>query len=61
MRDQATGRYLPAVIDVLTLDGAKIAAVTAFLTPQALPPHQSGPWASGTEMFSLFGLPAGLP
>ena len=31
--DAGTGRYAAAVIDVLTLDRGRIAAVTAFLTP----------------------------
>jgi ketosteroid isomerase-like protein len=55
--DQARGGYLPAVIDVLTLAGEKIAAVTAFLAAETLPPH-SGAWITGTELFARFGLPA---
>ena len=39
-------RYLPAVIDVLTLDGDRIASVTAFVTP---------------AIFPWFGLPESLP
>jgi RNA polymerase sigma-70 factor (ECF subfamily) len=39
-------RYELHVIDVLTLDGSRIAAVTAFLTP---------------EVYRRFGLPATLP
>jgi RNA polymerase sigma-70 factor (ECF subfamily) len=46
--DSASGQYLPAVIDVLTLDGDKIAAVTAFLL--------NGATAAAT--FASFGLPA---
>jgi RNA polymerase sigma-70 factor (ECF subfamily) len=38
--------YLPSVVDVLTLEGDRIAAVTAFLTP---------------EIFPSFGLPPELP
>jgi RNA polymerase sigma-70 factor (ECF subfamily) len=38
--------YLPGVLDVLTLDGARITAVTAFVTP---------------EIFASFGLPDALP
>ena len=44
--DQARNRFMPAVIDVLTLDGAKIAAVTAFLTAEVsadLPPAAPHP------------------
>jgi RNA polymerase sigma-70 factor (ECF subfamily) len=39
-------RYEALVLDVLTLDGDRIAAVTAFVTP---------------EIFARFGLPATLP
>ena len=48
--DSESGRYLAHVIDVLTLDGDKIAAVTAFL---------SGDAAAAT--FASFGLPPELP
>ena len=40
-----TGMYLPAAIDVLTLEGVLIREITAFITP---------------EVFSRFGLPAQL-
>jgi RNA polymerase sigma-70 factor (ECF subfamily) len=43
----ASGRYRPAVIDVLTLDGDKIAAVTAFLLDDS----------TAAETFTSFGLP----
>ena len=36
LHDPASGRYLPWVIDVLTLDGDRISAVTAFLAAAAL-------------------------
>jgi hypothetical protein len=42
-----TGGYLPAVIDVLTLEGDKIRSVVGFHT--------------GAEVFARFGLPAELP
>jgi RNA polymerase sigma-70 factor (ECF subfamily) len=58
--DQTKGRYAPAVIDVLTLDGEKIAAVTAFLTARTLEPPHSGAWVTGEELFSRFGLPLEL-
>jgi RNA polymerase sigma-70 factor (ECF subfamily) len=45
--DSASGRYQPAVIDVLTLDGDKIAAVTAFLLDDS----------TAAETFASFGLP----
>jgi RNA polymerase sigma-70 factor (ECF subfamily) len=44
--------YLPWVIDVLTLSGGKIAAVTAFIVGE-------GPDPAGT--FASFGLPARVP
>jgi RNA polymerase sigma-70 factor, ECF subfamily len=46
MLSEERRRYEPAVIDVLTLEGARIAAVTAFVTP---------------EIFPGFGLPEYLP
>ena len=54
--DQGQGCFTPAVIDVLTLDGDRIAAVTAFIV------HED-PQAPGkpAEVFSSFGLPAELP
>lgn len=65
--DHAKGRYVPAVIDVLTLDGDKIAAVTGFLAAEVdteLPPapHPGrATWITGTELFCRFGLPLELP
>jgi RNA polymerase sigma-70 factor, ECF subfamily len=58
--DEAGQRYLPAVIDVLTLDGGRIAAVTAFLTFGAGPQEPGCP-VTGAELFARFGLPLGLP
>jgi RNA polymerase sigma-70 factor (ECF subfamily) len=58
---EAKGEYVPAVIDVLTLDGEKIAAVTAFLAAETLPPSRSSGWITGTELFDRFGLPPGPP
>ena len=56
--DAGKGRYLPTVIDVLTLDGDKIAAVTAFLTYE----NQDRPGAvSDVDLFARFGLPAEPP
>jgi RNA polymerase sigma-70 factor (ECF subfamily) len=46
--EAASGRYEPAVLDVLTLDGEKIAAVTAFLLDDT----------NAAETFASFGLPA---
>jgi RNA polymerase sigma-70 factor, ECF subfamily len=63
---QAKRRYTPAVLDVLTLDGGKIADITSFMAaelstelPPAAPPR--GSWISGTQLFSRFGLPHDLP
>ncbi len=56
--DQASDHYVPAVIDVLTLDGDKITAVTGFLTAQTLQSPHSAAWFSGAEFFRHFGLPA---
>ena len=52
MFDPASARYLPHVIDVLTLDGAKVAAVTAFVFDAASDP---------VATFATFGLPPWLP
>ena len=47
----------PAVIDVLTLRGEQIAAVTAFLTAQVLEPPYSAAWVAGEQMFALSNCP----
>jgi RNA polymerase sigma-70 factor (ECF subfamily) len=57
---KASGRYIPWVIDVLTLEGDKITAVTAFLTAEAAEAPPSGSRVTGAELFSRFGLPAEL-
>ncbi len=54
-----TGRYRAAVIDVLTLDQGRIAAVTAFVTPWVSEVPAGG--ADSAEIFARFGLPAELP
>jgi RNA polymerase sigma-70 factor, ECF subfamily len=65
--DPAEARYTAAVIEVLTLDGAKIAASTGFMasdlfadtpSPQA---RARGSWVTGAQLFGRFGLPAELP
>jgi RNA polymerase sigma-70 factor (ECF subfamily) len=56
--DEASGRYAPWVIDVLTLEGSKIAAVTAFLAAEAAQPRSAANLVSGAQLFSRFGLPA---
>src|SRR5262249_31801521 len=35
--DQDSGRYVPAAIDVITLDGPSIVDITAFITPHVFP------------------------
>jgi RNA polymerase sigma-70 factor (ECF subfamily) len=59
--DSGTGRYAPHVIDVLTLNGDRIAAVTGFLTGDDLERPDTADQASAAEVFARFGLPAGLP
>jgi len=51
------GGFVPAVVDVLTMDGDKIAAVAGFHSADGLgvPP---GAWIGGPELFARFGLPA---
>jgi RNA polymerase sigma-70 factor (ECF subfamily) len=48
--DQDDGPYVPAAIDVLTLDGSSIVDITAFITPHVFPafglPRELGPSAS---------------
>jgi RNA polymerase sigma-70 factor (ECF subfamily) len=53
--DQARGCFTPAVIDVLTLDGDRIAAVTAFIF------HEGARDITPAEAFARFGLPTELP
>jgi RNA polymerase sigma-70 factor (ECF subfamily) len=57
--DRETGRFTPTVIDVLTLEGEKISAVTAFLAAETLP-QRSSDWVTGAELSARFGLPASL-
>lgn len=57
--DEDTARYTPGVIDVLTLQGDKIAAVTGFLM-LATTGLDAGTWPAGEEVFPRFGLPAEL-
>jgi RNA polymerase sigma-70 factor, ECF subfamily len=57
--DQGKGRFTPAVIDVLTLDGEKISAVTGFLAAETVSPHFSDA-PTGAELAARFRLPATL-
>jgi RNA polymerase sigma-70 factor (ECF subfamily) len=52
--------FVPAVLDVLALEGEKISAVTAFLAAETLPPPHSSAWVTGADLFARFGLPATL-
>jgi RNA polymerase sigma-70 factor (ECF subfamily) len=45
--DKDNGDYIPGAIDVLTLEGDKITAVTGFLTADLLAPEKAGGWISG--------------
>jgi RNA polymerase sigma-70 factor, ECF subfamily len=56
--DPERGGYAPAVIDVLTLDGERIAAVTGFVAVGPARPEAADGWAA---FFARFGLPARLP
>jgi RNA polymerase sigma-70 factor (ECF subfamily) len=59
--DEAGGGYLPGAIDVLTLKGDKIAAVTGFLTADILGPEEAADWVRGAQFFVRFGVPADPP
>jgi RNA polymerase sigma-70 factor (ECF subfamily) len=56
--DAGRGSYRPAVIDVLALEGGRIAAVTGFLAPDVEPPGRAAAPVTGAQMFARFGLPA---
>ena len=59
--DTDTGSYVPAALDVLTLNEDKIRSVVGFLTEA----HDESPdvtaWAAAAEVFARFGLPTELP
>ena len=59
--DEDRGGFVPAAIDVITLEGEKIGAVTGFLTAELVGPDEAGGWIGGAEMFARFGLPADPP
>jgi RNA polymerase sigma-70 factor, ECF subfamily len=58
--DAGRGSYTPAVLDVLTLAGDRIAAVTGFLITGAPELPQAGAQVAGAQAFARFGLPAEL-
>jgi RNA polymerase sigma-70 factor, ECF subfamily len=59
--DKDRARFCPGAIDVLTLRGDKIAAVTGFLTRDVIGEDDAPDWISGAELFGRFGLPADPP
>ena len=56
--DAIRDSYTPHVIDVLSLEGGRIAAVTGFLLPDPEETAPPGARATGAEIFARFGLPA---
>jgi RNA polymerase sigma-70 factor (ECF subfamily) len=61
MWNEETRRYDAAVLDVLTLRGAQIEAVTGFLAPWVTRRFGEAPELMGAEAFRRFGLPDALP
>jgi hypothetical protein len=61
MWDPERERYMAAVLDVLTLRGARIAAVTAFVAPWVFRRFGELPGVMTPAVFSRFGLPDELP
>jgi RNA polymerase sigma-70 factor, ECF subfamily len=59
--DDARERYAPAVLDVLTLRGARIHEVTAFLAPWLFQRFGDVAGVMTPAMFRRFGLPDELP
>jgi RNA polymerase sigma-70 factor, ECF subfamily len=57
VRDPDSGSYHPAVVDVLTMAGDRISAVTAFMTLDGFGWPPSGTQLTGTDLFARFGLP----
>jgi RNA polymerase sigma-70 factor (ECF subfamily) len=57
MFSTARDAYVAAAINVLTLDGERISAVTAFLAAETLEPPDCDRWIGGAELFARFGLP----
>ena len=59
--DAGTGRYRPAAMDVLTLEGEKIRSVVGFLTAAHADTSDTTNWAASAEMFARYDLPTELP
>jgi RNA polymerase sigma-70 factor (ECF subfamily) len=54
-------RFMPGVIDVLTIAGDRIAGVTAFLAPEMAGRPATSTELSGAGLFAHFGLPPEPP
>jgi RNA polymerase sigma-70 factor, ECF subfamily len=59
LRDRDYDVYVPWVIDVLTLAGDRISAVTGFLLDEGQGPGLEDRLTAGAEFFARFGLPPG--
>ncbi len=60
--EPSTGRWVASVLDLLTLDGDRIAEVTGFVTAELLSRWgQQDDRFTGATAFPRFGLPAVLP
>jgi RNA polymerase sigma-70 factor, ECF subfamily len=59
--DRGCGRYVPAVIDVLTLRGDRISSICGFLLPGDDPDSGEAGQAAANEVFIQFGLPLAPP
>jgi RNA polymerase sigma-70 factor (ECF subfamily) len=59
LHDPQRDRYVAACMDVLTLRGDKISAITGFLTAETMEPDTG--WITGAKLFPLFGQPTELP
>ncbi len=56
--DPELGRFVPSVLDVLTLEGDEVARVDGFLTTEMLRRLGYDGRLAGADLFPLFGLPA---
>jgi len=59
--DKDNSGFVPGALDVLTVRGDKIAAVTGFLTADIIGPQEAAGWVRGARLFGRFGLPAEAP
>jgi RNA polymerase sigma-70 factor (ECF subfamily) len=59
--DADRGCYVASVLDVLTLEEGRVAAVTGWLTSEVVRPRGDGDPYVGLVAFPRFGLPAELP